>query len=212
MIDIDKYYQILGLNPGASEEEIKEAYRDLVNVWHPDRFSNNPRLRHKANQRMKEINMAYEKLKSCFAGETSTTSGGEAMADSLLDMNPHLDQKKNNKAKQMITSILDSAPAKTASWWSTVMAHCYHRRGTGCNPIVLFSLPNSLSTTNKNNRLYWTASAPSSSLSREQPTSTPPPTPPPTALPVVLLPQEIQKLLDLLENIRQANLKKILTS
>ncbi len=34
------------------------------------------------------------------------------------------------------------------------------------------------------------------------------PTVPSSALPVVLLPQEIQKLLDLLENIRQANLKK----
>jgi len=75
---MDKYYQILGLNPGASEEEIKEAYRDLVNVWHPDRFSNNPRLRYKANQRMKEINMAYEKLKSCFTGETSTASEGNS--------------------------------------------------------------------------------------------------------------------------------------
>jgi hypothetical protein len=42
----------------------------------------------------------------------------------------------------------------------------------------------------------------SSTISKESPTV------PSSALPVVLLPQEIQKLLDLLENIRQANLKK----
>ncbi|HMK74867.1 MAG TPA: DnaJ domain-containing protein, partial [Thermodesulfobacteriota bacterium] len=43
----DKYYQILGLTPEASEEEIKQAYRDLVNVWHPDRFPYNQRLKKK---------------------------------------------------------------------------------------------------------------------------------------------------------------------
>jgi uncharacterized RDD family membrane protein YckC len=78
MSDIDEYYQRLGLKPGASEEEIKEAYRDLVNVWHPDRFSGNPRLREKANDKIKEINIAYEKLKSYIVGETFTTSEGKS--------------------------------------------------------------------------------------------------------------------------------------
>ena len=68
MSEMDKYYQILGLNPGTSEEEIKQAYKDLVNVWHPDRFLNNPRLREKANEKLKEINEAYNKLKSYIAG------------------------------------------------------------------------------------------------------------------------------------------------
>ena len=58
MSDIDKYYEILGLNLGASEEEIKQAYRDLVNVWHPDRFSDNERLEEKASEKLKEINIA----------------------------------------------------------------------------------------------------------------------------------------------------------
>jgi hypothetical protein len=60
--EIDKYYQILGLNMGASEEEIKQAYRDLANVWHPDRFPHSQRLRKKANEKIREINIAYEKL------------------------------------------------------------------------------------------------------------------------------------------------------
>ncbi|MGD0917795.1 MAG: J domain-containing protein, partial [Thermodesulfobacteriota bacterium] len=37
MSEMDKYHQIMGLNPGASEKEIVEAYKDLVKVWHPDR-------------------------------------------------------------------------------------------------------------------------------------------------------------------------------
>lgn len=87
MSGLDKYYQILGLNPGASEEEIKEAYRDLINVWHPDRFSNNQRLREKANEKLKEINIAYNKLKSHIAGGTFTTSDGQSYDDSPIP--PH---------------------------------------------------------------------------------------------------------------------------
>jgi Flp pilus assembly protein TadD len=76
MNEMDKYYQILGLNPGASEEEIKQAYKDLVKVWHPDRFSD-PRLKEKANEKLKEINFAYEKLKSYIAGNSRQYASSE---------------------------------------------------------------------------------------------------------------------------------------
>lgn len=61
---IDRYYEILELESGASPEEVKRAYRDLVKVWHPDRFSNDPRLQQKAQEKLKEINDAYERLQS----------------------------------------------------------------------------------------------------------------------------------------------------
>jgi len=62
MSEIDKYYQILRLNPGASEEEIKEAYKDLVKVWHPDRFSDDPNIQKIATEKIKEIDEAFKQL------------------------------------------------------------------------------------------------------------------------------------------------------
>jgi len=63
---ISRCIEILGLKPNASEEEVNQAYRDLANVWHPDRFVGNPRLQKKAEEKLKEINVAYEYIKSFY--------------------------------------------------------------------------------------------------------------------------------------------------
>jgi len=59
-VDLSSGYRILELSSDATLEELKEAYRDAISVWHPDRFSTNPRLRRKAERKAAEINEAYE--------------------------------------------------------------------------------------------------------------------------------------------------------
>jgi len=70
-------YQILGLKTDASMEEIKQSYKDLVNVWHPDRFYDNPRLEKKAQEKLKEINDAYERLEFSLSKDSSQGSEQE---------------------------------------------------------------------------------------------------------------------------------------
>ena len=60
----DHYYQVLGIDRFASAEELRQAHRDLAQVWHPDRFAANPRLQRMANQKLREINEAYTILRS----------------------------------------------------------------------------------------------------------------------------------------------------
>jgi molecular chaperone DnaJ len=52
------YYEVLGVNRDASEEDIKKAYRRLAMKWHPDRNPDNP----KAEEHFKEAKEAYEVL------------------------------------------------------------------------------------------------------------------------------------------------------
>ena len=62
MNEIFRFYKVLDLEPDASIEEVKKAYRDLVIVWHPDRFPHNLQLQKKANDKLVEINEAYEQI------------------------------------------------------------------------------------------------------------------------------------------------------
>jgi hypothetical protein len=55
---------LFGLRPGASWDEVNAAYRDLVRVWHPDRFHSDERLLKKANDQTAILNLAMQKLRS----------------------------------------------------------------------------------------------------------------------------------------------------
>ncbi len=65
-------YEVLGVPHGASEETIKKAYRDLARKYHPDNYANNP-LADLAQEKMKEINEAYDTLMK--GGATASSSG-----------------------------------------------------------------------------------------------------------------------------------------
>jgi hypothetical protein len=63
MGNMDEYYRVLDLEPNESPENVKQAYRDLAFTWHPDRISNNSRLKLKAESKSKQINEAYHRLR-----------------------------------------------------------------------------------------------------------------------------------------------------
>ena len=53
-------YDVLGVSPGASDDEIKKAYRNLSRRYHPDANINNPN-RAQAEERFKEVQQAYDR-------------------------------------------------------------------------------------------------------------------------------------------------------
>ncbi len=61
--DKSKYYRILGLQQGASQAEIKKAFREKAKLYHPDKFANESEaVRAEQERKFKEINEAHDKL------------------------------------------------------------------------------------------------------------------------------------------------------
>jgi DnaJ-class molecular chaperone len=56
-------YEVLGVEPGATEDELHRAYQQKIREYHPDRVATmGPELRALAEARTKEINAAYREL------------------------------------------------------------------------------------------------------------------------------------------------------
>jgi len=95
----------LGLEHGASRNEIRDAYRDLVKVWHPDRFPNDVKLRKKAEERLKEVNAAFQHLKS----SENTPTAQAASATKKAEDKPEAQKQHETYDASKRTS--QSAPA-----------------------------------------------------------------------------------------------------
>ena len=77
-MDPQKYYKILEIDRSASLEEAKQAYRDLIAVWHPDRYTHNSRLQKKALEKIKTVNAAFEIVSRSITENGSGKPAGKA--------------------------------------------------------------------------------------------------------------------------------------
>lgn len=65
-MDIETSYKTLALNPGSPYKEIKLAYIAKVKQYHPDRFTAESINHHLAENKLKEVNLAFETLMQHF--------------------------------------------------------------------------------------------------------------------------------------------------
>lgn len=69
-------YAVIGVTRDASDEEIKKAYRSLSRKYHPDSNINNPNAK-QAEQKFKEIQVAYDQIQKEKEGGYTTNSYGD---------------------------------------------------------------------------------------------------------------------------------------
>jgi len=92
-MNIQRCYEVLKLDQNASKQEAKKAYRNRVKYYHPDRLADFPNLKKSSEEKLKEINIAYEHVKSHlsvkkdiypqsdpYAGTSSAAQNGAAPA------------------------------------------------------------------------------------------------------------------------------------
>src|SRR5580698_11188809 len=60
--DSHRHFLALELSPGASANDIRGAYRKLIQKWHPDRFAAGSLMQTTAEDQTKELNEAYDWL------------------------------------------------------------------------------------------------------------------------------------------------------
>lgn len=70
--------RILGLTEDATPEEIKTAYKETVQILHPDRFASNKKLQERATEQFKNLQDAYEFLNSAKGARKAGSSGSSA--------------------------------------------------------------------------------------------------------------------------------------
>lgn len=106
-------YEVLGVSPDADDNEIKKAYRELARKYHPDNYQNNP-LADLAEEKMKEINEAYDTITKQRSGGYSGGSGGSygGYQQSYASANPAYARVRNlinagdlNQAEQVLYEV-----------------------------------------------------------------------------------------------------------
>ncbi len=106
----------LNLHAGATEEEIRRAYRTLVVKWHPDKYQNDPIRLRESELRIKFINKAFEKLESVgFQTEKKTKKKdheAEKTSDSKEKSRTDNSQQNADRKRNKPNPRTDSANSK----------------------------------------------------------------------------------------------------
>lgn len=112
-------YVVLGVSPNATDDEIKKAYRELARKYHPDNYGDDNPLKELAEDKMQEINAAYEEIQKMRAKKNKkSTSSGTGYSSGSTGQYAEIRRKINNRrfaeAERELFTIPDAA--RGAEW------------------------------------------------------------------------------------------------
>ena len=137
-------YKVLGINPGATQEEIKTAYRNQVKKYHPDKYIDNP-LGDLAKEKMQEINQAYEMLSGSSSKNTNSqyseyTGGGAASLSQVRQL------INVNRVREALAA-LDAISNHSAEWYY-LRGLCMSKMGMYAQANTFFATANRMDPSN----------------------------------------------------------------
>lgn len=116
-------YEVLGVSPNASNDEVKKAYRELTRKYHPDSYVNNP-LADLAEEKFKEVQEAYDQIMKqresgggysyqSGGGSQYGTSGGSQETVELQAARNYINARRFHEALNVLAGI----PDRSAMWY-----------------------------------------------------------------------------------------------
>ena len=126
-------YEVLGVKEGASQEEIKKAYREQAKKYHPDQYGNNP-LKELAEEKMREINEAYDYLlknsssNNSHSGGFSGSQGSQNRSQSSNAEYSSIRVDINNGNLDAAEQKLNVVKSRDAEW-NFLMGNLYLKKG-----------------------------------------------------------------------------------
>ena len=127
-------YSILGVPKTATDEEVKTAYRELVRKYHPDNYSDDNPLKDLANEKMQEVNEAYDEILRMRANPSSGTDSGNgsnqnsssySSTGAYADIRRLINSRKFNEAERALVAI--PSQDRTAEWHYLVSVLLMHK-------------------------------------------------------------------------------------
>lgn len=114
-------YKVLGISSDASEEQIKEAYRNLARKYHPDNYVDNP-LADLAAEKMKEINNAYDEvMRRKVSGAPGSTAQGSS--SHFADIRRLINSGRTDDAEELLDGIPQHR--RDGEWFFLKGSVCY---------------------------------------------------------------------------------------
>lgn len=160
-------YEVLGISPSATDDEVKRAYREMSRKYHPDSYVNNP-LSDLAEEKFKEVQEAYDQImkqrenggyQGGFSGQQSGSySYSSNSGDATVQMQAAANYINARHYREAL-NVLNNISNRNAQWYYYSAAANY---GMGNNIVAMQHAqqaaamePNNPEYANMVNRMQW---------------------------------------------------------
>lgn len=127
-------YKVLGLQEGATEEQIKDAYRTLAQQYSDENYTETSPLRQQAEDKMAEINSAFDTLMSYI--RTGGPAAEESEAGPAVSSNDNIGRYpairkliNSGQADEALAELAALPYGSTDAEWNFLMGSAYYYKG-----------------------------------------------------------------------------------